>query len=174
MKNIVIAILLSTVPLSLFAQTKTIDRFYKKYQTHEEATMLEMQGYALKLAADKAKETCAGKILQKISHLRVLSMEESNKVANKEIKQLMDSAKKNNFEDLMKIKDGTNMVEFLLRQENNYISNVLVVVNGPSEFVLLSIEGQLQFSDLNNLNLEVKGANHLNKLPENRKDIPKA
>ena len=174
MKNILLAILISTVPLFALSQTRTIEGFYNKYKNNDQVTHLKMQGWALRLASDHAEEKGASQILKKIKQLRVLSMEEKNLVPEKEYQQLIKSAQKNRFEELITLKEGSREVVFFIRQKGSLVTDVLILVNGLTEFVFLNLEGQLQFSDLNDLNFKIDGAEHFKKLPERRKDLPRA
>ena len=174
MKNYLIAILISTIPLFAFGQTNAIQKFYNKYKNYENVTDVKMQGWVLKLASNYTEEESASKLLQKITHLRVMVMEEGNLVTKQEYNQLIKSVKGSQFEELIKIKEGNQQIEFLVRQDGETITDVLIMVNGNDEFVLLSLEGNLKFSDLNDLNFEVDGAEHFKKLPEKKKDLPRA
>jgi hypothetical protein len=174
MKNIIAFIALTVFPCLLFSQTKAINKFYNKYKKLENVTDIKLQGWVLKLASNFADEEEAEQMLKKITHLRVLVMEDGNLVSKQEYRQLKNDVKKNSFEELFKIKEGLTEIEFMIREDKESITDVLVLVNGDDEFVLLSLEGKLKFSDLNNLNLEIEGADHFKKIPEDKADIPRA
>ncbi len=175
MKNIiVITALLLVLPCLSYSQDPSIVDFYKKYEQLEDVTNITLQGWILKMATQYTDEEDVDKILNKITKLRVLVMENGNLVSSQERRDLVRSVKQNRFEDLMQIRDEGNLIEFLIREDKDTITDVLVLISGDEEFVLLSLEGSLKFSDLNDFNIDIEGGNHFKKIPENKKDVPRA
>lgn len=173
-KMFLIAALLGVAGLS-FAQTKAIQSFYHKYQNLEGVEDIKLQGWLIKLAARFADEDPEAKrLLRKITQLRILTMDNGNLVTPQEYNTLVNNIKKDAFEDLFMIKDNGQNIQFLIREKGDTITDLILLVSGNDEFVLLSLEGALKFSDLNDLNIEVDGSEHFKKLPEDKKDIPKA
>lgn len=165
---------LALAPFLLFGQTKSVKNFYQKYATYENANDITLQGWVLKLASRFADEEGGEKLLQKITKLRVLTMENGNLVKQTDFRNLLDDVKKDSFDDLMEIRDGTARVNFLIREKGDTITDVLILVNDIDSFVLLSLEGALKFSDLQNINIEVEGAEQFKKLPKEKSKIPQA
>lgn len=174
MKNTILALFLIGLPLIGMSQTPVIKSFYDKYKNMDKVQDVQLQGWLLELASTFTDEESAGNLLKKITQLRVLIMDEGNLVSQQEYKSLLKEVKKSQFEELIQIKDGDQKIEFLIREKGETITDVLVVINGPDDFVMLSLEGKLKFSDLNDLNIEIEGAEHFQKLPEAKKDLPRA
>ena len=174
MKNILSALFLF-FSISLFAQNQVVQDFYDKYNELENVDEVKLQGWLLKLAAEYADETEEEKMLEKISFIRVMIMSEGNLVKPKDLKAFIKDIQKENFSELMQIRDGGALVNVFIREEGKEITDVLALINDKEDaFILLSLEGRIQFSDLNNLNINVSGMDHLKKIPENRKSIPRA
>jgi hypothetical protein len=174
MKHILLIFALALCPLLLAAQAAPILQFYDKYKELDKVTDLKLQGWVLEMASIFSEGDDSKNLLRKISRLRVLLMEEGNLVSPGEYRQLMKDVKKASFETLMKIKEGDEQIDLLIREQGDTITDVLLIVSGLDNFVLLSLEGALKFSDLNDLNIEVEGAEHFKKLPEKKADIPQA
>lgn len=174
MKNLLLALFVMVLPLIGHSQTPAIKAFYDKYKNMENVQDVQLQGWLLNLASTFTDEEEAGRLLKKITQLRVLIMEEGNLVNRQEYNALMKDLKKSQFEELIKIKEDGQNIEFMIREQEDTITDVLIVVNGTDDFVMLSLEGKLKFSDLNDLNIEVEGAEHFQKLPEAKKDVPRA
>lgn len=172
-KILLIAALMGVVSLS-FAQTKAVKNFYDKYKNMENVTDLKLRGWVLKLASSFADEAEEARLLRKITQLRILTMENGNLITTQEYRSLIKSVKQDAFEDLFQVRDGGQVVEFLIREKGDTITDVLMLVSSDDSFILLSLEGALKFSDLNDLNIEVDGSEHFKKLPDDKKDIPKA
>ena len=160
---------------SLFAQNKTVENFYDHYNQLENVTDVKLQGWLLKMAAEFSDEEEATRILQNISFLRVLVMSEGNLVKPQDLKTFIRDLKKDAFENLMQIRNEGARVEILIREDGDTITDVVALINSDEEsFILLSLEGRIRFSDLNNLHIDVEGLEHFKKIPEKRSDIPRA
>ena len=174
MKYLFVLLLAGFLPLLSTAQNKEIKKFYDKYRSLDNVQDIKLQGWVLKLASTFTDEEEAEKILKKITQLRVMIMEDGNLVSPQEYNNLVRSVKKDRFEELIKIKEEGQDIEFMIREENDAITDVLIMVSSPDQFVLLSLEGKLKFSDLNDLQIEVDGGEHFQKLPDDKAEIPRA
>ena len=170
MKNIIIMAFIAILPSLAFGQNKSIEKFYNKYKSQENVTDINLQGWVLELAASFSDDE-SEKVLEKISKLRVLIIEEGNLVNGSEYNQLVKEVKKDSFEELMQFKDGNEKVDIMLREKGKKITNVLLIARGNDGFIMLSLEGNLNWKDLKSLEIDVEGAEHLKKLPE---DMPRA
>lgn len=166
-------LLLCSITLSQ-AQTESIQQFYNKYKNLEEVTHIKLQGWVLQLAAKHADDDEANKIFKKITQLRFLNMEEGNPVSTDEMSKLLHSLRKDNFEELIQIRDEGEQINCFIRSKEDLITDVVLLISGSDEFLLLSLEGKLRFSDLNDLDLEVKGSEQFKKLPDDRSKLPRA
>lgn len=173
LKSIISIALLCTTVLC-FGQSPAIQSFYNKYQNLENVTDIKLKGWVLKLASTFADEENAENVLKKITQLRVLVMEEGNLVDATEYQKLIRSVKKDRFEELMKIKEDGANIDFLIREDGDTITDVLILISGEEGFVLLSLEGALQFKDLHQLEIDVEGGDSFKKIPKNRGDVPRA
>ncbi len=174
MKIRFLLLFLVTLPMLSFGQ-KSIRQFYNKYENHENATAVNIQGVLIKAAVFVAKDFEGDDLVKKIKHLRVLAMENGNPVDNKDVQSLVTNLKKENFEDLMTIRDGTTNVRFLMREEKEKIKNILIIVQEYDEFVLVSLDCDISWKDLKNLDFNsVKGGQYLEKVPKTKKDVPRA
>ena len=113
------------------------------------------------------------KVMDKITQVRLLVSEE-NLVSKNDYLRFAKSLKKDSFEDLMQIKDQGSNIDIMIREQGDKITDVILLVEDHGDFVMISLEGDFQYSDLNDLDLKFEGSEHLKKLPEKRKDIPRA
>lgn len=160
-------IALLCLPIVSFSQSKAIEDFYNKYKNHEDISKVELKGWVLKLVAkftDEADTT--DDFLRKITKLRVLSMDEGNLVSKSEYNTLLKKVHSDRFEDLMHFKDGDGNVKILIREGASAVTDILMVISSEDSFTLLSLEGRLKFSDIQNLSLDldIEGAEHLEKV----------
>lgn len=174
MKNIILLIAIGLMPLFSMAQNPNVKAFYDKYMGHENVTNVSLQGWVLKMAANFTDDENGEKLLQKITKLRVMVMEEQNLVSKNDYQSLVKSIQKDRFEKLMEIRDGVEKIDFFIQEDGDEISNLLMLINGDDEFILVSLEGNLKFSDLKELNFEIDGGDQFKKIPKKKKDVPRA
>jgi hypothetical protein len=114
-------------------------------------------------------------IVKKVTKLRVLSMEDKNIVSQKDLQKLISGVKSENFEDLMTVREGTTNVRFMVRDSDKKIKDLLVIVSEANEFILISIECDLKWKDLKNIDFQkIKGGEYFNKLPPKLPNVPRA
>ena len=171
MRIIVVYVLLVLLPALLSGQSKYITQFYNNYKAQEEVTNLNLRGFVLSLASTFADDEDARKILRKVSHLRLLMMEDENLVSPQEYTSLIRGIKSDRFEELMMLREEKQRIEFFLREEGETITDVLMLLHGDGEFLMLSLEGAFKFSDLNDLKIDIDGGEHFSKIPDRK---PKA
>ena len=86
----------------------------------------------------------------------------------KEKRKSMASIEKIDFEDLMTVSDEGTLVNFMVRKEGKNITNILVIIHGNSDFILLSLEGNLNLEDLKQLDFDIKGGYIFKNLPSDK------
>ncbi|MCB0654311.1 MAG: DUF4252 domain-containing protein [Saprospiraceae bacterium] len=171
MKNILIIALAFLFIVPAFGQTKSINKFYNKYKHQENVTDVKVRGWLIKLASSQVDDEQAENILKKVSQLRVLVVDGFEGVKSNDYNKLIKDVEKDSFEEILRIREGTDNIRAMVKSDGDKISNVLLFVDGEDQFVMLSLEGNLNFSDLNDLHFDVEGGDAFEKIPEEK---PKA
>ncbi len=166
--SIFVLMLFLCLPVLSFAQNRTISNFYNKYKHYDNVTDVSVQGWVIRLAANFAEEEEAKDVLKRISKLRILTMNDGNLVTPGEYKKFVRDVKKHDFEELFTVREGSQHVEFLIREDKKSISNLLMLISDKDEFVLVSLEGNLRFKDLKNIDIDVEGKEHFREIPNKK------
>jgi type IV secretory pathway ATPase VirB11/archaellum biosynthesis ATPase len=149
--------LLVLLPFLLPAQTVSINEFYRKYKNSgEENTHLTLPGWVVRLGVGIAKtqvedntEKDALKLAKKIGKMRVLTFEESNPVTDKDRERLLKGVRRENFEDLIMVREEGTHVHIMMREKKDRIKNLLILVNEEDTFTMVSLKARLHYDDLN-------------------------
>lgn len=174
MKQLFVICSLLVFSSSIFAQ-QSVKKFYNKYKHYDEVTSVKVQGWMIKSVLAFVEDFEGDDIVKKVTKLRVLTMENENLVSSKDFNELVKDAKAEDFEDLMTIRDGTTNVRFMIKETDKKIKNLLVLVSESDEFVLISLECNLKWKDLKNIDFDkVDGGEVFEKLPTKKKDVPRA
>jgi hypothetical protein len=174
MKNLLILLSLVCFSNSLFAQ-QSVRKFYNKYKHGQEVTSVKVQGWLIKSVLAFAEDFEGEELAKKITKLSVLVIENGNTVSKKDFNELVSDAKAEAFEDLMTIRESTTNVRFMIKENGTKIKNLLVLISAADEFVLISLECNLRWDDLQKIDFrDIKGGEYLEDLPVKFKDIPRA
>lgn len=173
MKNIILGLALLCLPAFLLAQSSIIDEFYNQYKGMKDVTSINLSGQLINFVLANANDGTE-KIANKITNLRVLLVENGTIVKDGDYKSFLKSVKKDDFEEFMRLKDGGEAVDFHLREDGSSITDVLITVFGDDGFVLLSLEGSFNYDDLEELNLNIEGGEHIKKISKRKKKMDRA
>ena len=127
------------------------------------------------------KALMALEFTKSIKSIRLLVMEETNLVSQKDYTKLVDGLKKKDkLSDLITVREGNTSVNILARDKKKHISNLVILVNEEDEFVMISFKAKLRYKDLNKFLREVmKDDDKIKVVPEQpekavEKVIPRA
>lgn len=168
MKNIILIITLLASPLFIFAQNAAIEQFYNKYTELENVTNITIEGGMLKFIASYVDDETGEKLVDKVTKLRLMIMDDSELVSKSDRQALRKGIRQQKFEDLMQIRDGNSKINILIQEQGDKVTNVLLLVDDEDSFILLSLEGSLDWEDFNHLNIEMEGAEHLKRISKDR------
>ena len=127
-----------------------------------------MKGWVLKLAAKFTDEADADKLLERITTLRLLSMEKSDRSSKTDFLNLKKQVRQDQFEDLMHFRDKDDDIQIMIKEGRERVTDILVLIEVDEEFTLISLEGNLKFSDIQQLQFDIEGTEHLERVPERR------
>ncbi len=157
-KLIVLMIPLLLVLQSLQAQESAIEKFYSKYVEDERFSrvyispkMMQMAGGFLNSNSVEGDNDAAQmlSLISKVKGIRILSGEQVNGL------NMFDEAigllNRNEYEELMDIKDKGSSLKFMVREESGRIKELLMVSGEEGEFTLMSMLGDFTYKDLNML-----------------------
>ncbi len=176
MKRIFLSAVIVLGAIALQAQADAISRFFNQYVEDERFTtvfispkMFEMIG-KMNIKTDDPEADAALRMISKLKGLRILTTDVNPAQFYKEAKSKISTRE---YEPLMTVreKNGDN-VEFLIKESGNTISELLLMVGGGDEFVLLSFIGDINLDDISKLSksLDMKGTEHLDKLDDRNKN----
>jgi hypothetical protein len=155
------------VPLALAAQKSPVDKLFEKYANQKGFTTVNISGKLLGFAGkldNKDPET--GKMLNNLSGIRILSVEDSVLAGKLDFYKELDNEgffKNNNYESLMDVTETNQIVRFYARDAGGgKFSELLLVVGGKDDNCLISIRGLIDPENIGkitgalNVNVDVK------------------
>ncbi|MFC2116899.1 DUF4252 domain-containing protein [Bacteroidota bacterium] len=80
----------------------------------------------------------------------------------------MKDLPKNEYQELMVVKDSESDIVFLAREEQGVIVELLLIVGGEDDNALIAITGEIDLATISNLSktMDIEGMDELEKLEE--------
>ncbi len=173
---------------SVSAQDDAISKYFSKYAEDERFTVVyispKMFNMISKISTDDPDFESAKEVIKDLKGLRILVAdgesedENGQKIAAKNpvngmamYKEAMNTLDMNSYEELLTVRDGQENVRFVVKEDAGTISELLLLVGSPDEFVMLSFAGKINLDKISKLgkSLNVEGAEHLGKI-KNKND----
>jgi hypothetical protein len=149
---------------AIYAQTNPIDELFNKYSDQEGFTYVSISGRMLNLLGSLEAESKPDNIMLRLKSIRILSEDDS--ISTKKINFFLELRKSFDFsayDELMVVKEGHDQTMFLVRQNGDNISELLVISGGIGGNSLISIKGNINLKELSELS-NTLGIEELEKL----------
>ncbi len=170
-------VLLLMVPIIAIGQTSAVDNLFDKYTSQDGFTSVDVSKGLFELfseiEADDPEFEDFQKAIEGVESLRLIAYsiedeEDGNTEASKEAfyEDVMSSIPFKEFKELMIIKDSDADVNFYAKSSGSIISEMIMVVDGKDEAVLLSLVGNLDLNYVAKLGrtMDIGGMQHLGKM----------
>lgn len=165
MKYILILFISMSVSFSSQAQD-AISNLFGQYMDHEDFTSVYISPKLFQMVSKMESDELDPEVKEIISELDGLRILTSNKNSMKLYSDVSKTLVKNSFETLMTVKDSGEDVKFLIKQSGDKISELLLLVGGANEFVMMDFTGDIDLAKISKLskNMDVKGIEYLDKI----------
>jgi hypothetical protein len=170
MKKIIIGLVALCCFGTSYAQKDLIGAMFEKYTGKEGYTTVNITGDMLKLITQAEEQRRDTLITSKLSELRILTLDnDCDKTASIDFKtELFDKLDKAIYKEMMTVRQIDENVDILIKESNGRIAEMLIVVDGKDDKVLIQVKGDILMSELTEMasRYQMKGFEHLKKLEE--------
>lgn len=169
-KTVIILCLLIPISYLLSADNGRIEAFFDKYSLDKTFTYISLNTNLFSLFLDVESEDEDSKELMKmLGNLQSIKILASEKVKNadqyyQEINQII---RKDKYEDLAFIRHANENIQFMVKEKNDKINELIVLVNGDSKFFFLNLVGEIDLADLPGMSkINLNGMHYLKELKQ--------
>jgi hypothetical protein len=163
------------ISFSAMAQTSSVDKIFDKYAEMENFTSVDIAKGLFELFADidgdDEEFEDFKKAVEGIEKLRLISYSLKEEDSNEKTKsqfynEIMETVPFNEFELLMIVKETDQKIEFFAKSDEQIITEMLMLVNGDEETILLSLSGNIDLNYITKLGstMNMGGMEHLKKM----------
>lgn len=141
------------------AQNKSINQFICKHKKLDDSYAFNIPGFLFNMVGNSTwlmdKEDTeaieAMKIIRKVNHLKIFVSEHADQISFEAKAKMIKGMKKNDYEELMVIRDKGSDMNIYIREKKDCIRNVFIMINDGNELVCLSMRSKLKMSDFSHL-----------------------
>ena len=169
MKKLLFAVVLLFASQLAFSQSDAISKYFNQYKDDTRFTMVEVSPKLFNMVANIASEEIEDpeliNMIQEMKGLKILQTDhEPNTFYNEALKKINTSE----YEEFLTVRDGGQNIKFLVKdaENGNLVNELLLLVGGDEEFVLLSFVGKIYLNKIAKLarSLDIEGMEHLDKI----------
>lgn len=159
-----VAILVS--PTSMMAQTDAIDKFFSDYEDNENFSVVYVSPKMFQMITKVAGEEMEDDIMDVIKDIKALKILRTEVNSKAIYKEASSRIKTNEYEVLLTAREEGQNIKFLTKTSQDIVQELLLIVGGDEEFILLSFVGNLDLDKISKLasSLDLDGAEHLKQL----------
>jgi hypothetical protein len=176
MKNAIlksVLIILLAMPMALLAQKSSVDSFFSRYSDQKGYTSVEVTKGLFELFTEMDsddpefedfRKAVAG--LESLKLLAYSAEKGSMETKEKFYKDIMSSIPFNEYKELMVIRDSDANVNFYAKNNQQVITDMIMVVDGKEQAVILNLTGTIDLNYVAKLgkSMNFEGMNYLEKM----------
>jgi hypothetical protein len=173
MKKSVIIVMITMMASATFAQD-AISKFFSKYQNDESFNQVNISSKMFGLITNMEIETPEDKdiaeAISKLKGLKILQKEDARNA--RELYKEAFSLIPKDYEELMTVRDKDKDIKFMIKEAGGKISELLMVMGGNSEFMVLSLFGEIDLKQVSRIGkkMDVKGLENLHNMNKGDSD----
>lgn len=175
MKKLVLLLAMGILGISTLMAQSATDKIFDKYNGEEGFTVVTINQAMFEMVA-KMDTTDEGKemtdMARSIESIRILAMDTIMEGVNL-YTEVMDDLPKNNFKELMSVKEKDMDIKFMIQEKDGKVRELLMVIGGSKDDnAIISITGDINLAKMGSLarTMNIKGMENLEKLGEKHKD----
>lgn len=145
MKNLVLMMLMSVLAVGVQAQNDAIAKYFSKYVNHDKFSHVVISGKMFSMInqikiEDDDESKAIIEALGKIKGVKVLFSKEE--VPGKTMyKKALGLIEGKGYEELMSVREDEKDIKFMIKEKNNKIHELFMIIGADQDFGLLSIIG---------------------------------
>ncbi len=175
MKKIIIFMFLGMFAFNVQAQSNAINKHFSKFQRDTSFTKVTVTSRMFSLFTEiDAEDEDEEEILAAMAKLKGIKALVKNNSANS--KNLYFDAvetidKDGGYEELMTVEDAGENVQFMIRDDGDKISELLMIIGGNENFMVMTLYGEIDLNSIAKLSrvLNIKGMEAFQALDMNSK-----
>ena len=172
----IVALAVMSLSFNTFAQSPTDDLF-DKYGAKDGFTTVHITKELFSLFAEIADESDEAdvqeinEVIKGLEYIRILMYDGSDSIDSgiaREFKEELSDVKLKDFTELMTVKEGDELVKFMIRKNGKNINELLLIIDQPDQAGFISITGNIDLKSIAKISksMNIKGLENLEKIKD--------
>jgi len=142
MKKLILLMLLAILIMGARAQNSAVDKLFEKYSGKDGYTSILISKYMFSMFSDVNPENKEfNDLVGKLNSIKILASDSANNQSVNFYKEIMNELPIKDYKELMVVKEKNQEVKFLVKDNNGLIVELLLIVGGKHDNVLICIQG---------------------------------
>ncbi|MBX7127408.1 MAG: DUF4252 domain-containing protein [Cyclobacteriaceae bacterium] len=174
MKKLILIAVMMVGAMGAFAQNDAISRFFAKYQDDESFSQVTVSSKMFNLFTDMEVESKDDQeVLNAISRLKGLRILHKEKASDARslYKEAFSLIPTKEYEELLTVRDKDQDMKFFIKEiGKGKIGELLMVMGGNDEFMILSLFGEIDLKQVSHMGrkMNIDGLKNLEKIDEHK------
>lgn len=155
------------------SQSQAVLDFHEKFRDNGKYMSVRIDGGLLKLFSNiETNDEEAQDLMDAMEKIEAIDIHAINReddgFKESDLNKFKKEVKKENYDELMIVRDGDTKLDFLIKEKRGKISDLLLLIDEEDEFVIVNISGEIDLNTIAKItdNLDIKGGKHMKKLEE--------
>ena len=175
MKKVLFLICFMVLSAGIMAQNRAVDRLFDKYAGQDGYTTVYISKYMFQMfqnleGVEDEEIAEIQSVFGKLNGIKILAVDDEAKIGKglNFYDEIMKDLNRNEYEELMVVKDSESDVVFLAKEEDGVIVELLLIVGGDSDNALIAITGEIDLSTIGKISqsMGIEGMEKLEELEE--------
>ena len=165
------ALILIMISLSAFAQKNPVDKLFEKYGGKDGFTTIFISSKMFSMFSEmETSDDEINNMISNIESIKILTTEDESLLdpGINFYKEIMDELSIDEYEELMVVKEKDQDIKFLVKEKEDVIVELLLVIGGKENNALISIRGIIDLKSISRISksLNVHGLDELERIDE--------
>jgi len=175
MKKIILFLIVVLAGTSVFAQSNAVSKHFSQFQRDTSFTKVSISSRMFSLFSDiDPEDEDEAELLEamtKLKGIKGLINEKSENSTELYYDALATVEADGSYEELMTVEDAEENIQFSIREEGDIIKELLMIVGGNRNFVVMSLYGEIDLNSIAKLTRKfgIKGMSQFEMLEDNKK-----
>lgn len=149
-----------------FSQNDAITKYFNKYVEDTSFTVVYISPKMFEMVSKLTENEVDPEVQQVIKDLKGLRVLVKESDGTKYYNEATKTLNIKSYDELMTVRDGNQNVRFVIKDNGNFIEELLLLVGSPDEFVMISFIGKIDLDKIAKLakSADIEGLEHLEKV----------
>jgi hypothetical protein len=166
MKYSILILAFLGMSLQGMSQADAITKYFNQYVEDTSFTVVYISPKMFQLISKLSEDEVDADVQAVIKDLKGLKVLATERNGMKYYNEAINKINVKEYEELMTVRDGDQNVRFVVKERNDVIEELLLLVGAPEQFVMISFVGKINLDQISKLSksADISGLEHLEKV----------